>query len=57
VRKLEHRPLANLPLPGILAMSVRSLTAALPIDGRQSPTALAIARAAPRAICMPLAIA
>jgi hypothetical protein len=48
VRKLEHRPLSNLPLPGILAMSVRSLTAALPVDGRQSPTALAIARGTAR---------
>jgi hypothetical protein len=48
VRKLEHRPLTDLPLPGILAMSVRSLTAALPVDGRQSPTALAIARGTAR---------
>jgi hypothetical protein len=48
VRKLEHRPLSSLPLPGILAMSVRSLTAALPLDGRQSPTALAIARGTAR---------
>jgi hypothetical protein len=48
VRKLEHRPLSSLPLPGILAMSVGSLTAALPIDGRQSPTALAIARGTAR---------
>jgi len=48
VRKLEYRALANPPLPGILAMSVRSLTAALPIDGRQSPTAFAIARGTAR---------
>jgi hypothetical protein len=48
VRKLEHRPLTDLPLPGILATSVRSLTAALPVDGRQSPTALAIARGTAR---------
>jgi hypothetical protein len=48
VRKLEHRPLSHLPLPGILAMNVRSLAVALPIDGRQSPTALAVARGTAR---------
>jgi hypothetical protein len=48
VRKLSSRCSANLPLPGILAMSVHSLVAALPVDGRQSPTALAIARGTAR---------
>jgi len=48
VRKLSGRSLANLPLPGILAMSVNSLAAALPVDGRQSPNALAIARGTAR---------
>jgi hypothetical protein len=48
VRKLELRPLSNLPLPGILSMSLNSLAAALPVDGRQSPTALAVARGTAR---------
>jgi hypothetical protein len=48
VRKLTCHPLSNLPLPGILAMSLTSLAAQLPIDGRQSPTALAIARGTAR---------
>ena len=38
----------NLPLPGILTMSVNLLPAAPPVDGRQSPTALAIARGTAR---------
>ena len=48
VRKLAFRPLSNLPLPGILAMSLASMAAAVPVDGRQSPTALAIARGTAR---------
>jgi hypothetical protein len=48
VRKFACRPLSNLPLPGILAMSLTSLAPAMPIDGRQSPTALAIARGTAR---------
>jgi len=48
VRKLACRPLSNLPLPGILAMSLTSLTAQVPADGRQSQTALAIARGSAR---------
>jgi hypothetical protein len=37
-------------LPGILAMSVKSLVAALPADGRQSEMALAIARGTARCL-------
>jgi hypothetical protein len=48
VRKLACRPLSDLPLPGILAMSLSSLAPSLPVDGRQSPTALAIARGTAR---------
>ncbi len=48
MRKLEHRPLSNLPLPGILSMSLSSLATALPLDRRQSPTALAVARGTAR---------
>jgi len=48
VRKLACRPLSSLPLPGILTMSLNSLAAALPVDGRQSQTALAIARGTAR---------
>ena len=48
MRKLALRPLSNLPLPGILAMSLSSLAASLPADGRQSPTAFAIARGTAR---------
>jgi len=48
VRKLEARPSTNLPLPGILSMGVNLLTASLPVDGRQSQTALAIARGTAR---------
>jgi hypothetical protein len=44
VRKLEVRRSTNLPLPGILTMSVNLLPAPVPVDGRQSPAALAIAR-------------
>ena len=39
----------DVPLPGILhSMSVSSLAASLPVDGRQSATALAVARGATR---------
>ena len=48
MRKLACRPLSSLPLPGILTMSLNSLAAALPADGRQSQTALAIARGTAR---------
>lgn len=48
MRKLSGRSLADLPLPGILAMSLNSLASAVPADGRQSPTALAIARGTAR---------
>jgi hypothetical protein len=48
VRKLACHPLSNLPLPGILTMTLSSLAAAVPVDGRQSPTALAIARGTAR---------
>jgi hypothetical protein len=46
---VESRASAAVPLPGIIhAMSMSSLAAALPIDGRQSPAALAIARGTTR---------
>ena len=48
MRKLESRRASSLPLPGILTMSVNLLPAPLPVDGRQSPTALAIARGTAR---------
>jgi len=48
VRKVAYRPLSNPPLPGILAMTLSSLAASLPVDGRQSQTALAIARGTAR---------
>jgi len=48
VRKVAFRPLSSLPLPGILSMSLISLAPAVPVDGRQSPTALAIARGTAR---------
>jgi hypothetical protein len=37
-----------LPLPGILAMNLTFQAVAVPIDGRQSPTALAVARGTAR---------
>ncbi len=46
--KLACRPLSNLPLPGILAMSLASLASSVPTDGRQSQTALAVARGTAR---------
>lgn len=48
MRKLACRPLSNLPLPGILAMSLASLASSPPTDGRQSQTALAVARGTAR---------
>jgi hypothetical protein len=59
VRKLVHRPLSNLPLPGILSMTIPSdAVAGLAVkiaasdsplvDGRQSEAALAIARGTAR---------
>jgi len=48
VRKLDVRRSTNRPLPGILTMSVNLLAAPLPTDGRQSSTALAIARGTAR---------
>jgi hypothetical protein len=59
VRKLVHRPLSNLPLPGILGMTippdavagvtVKIATSSSPlVDGRQSETALAVARGTAR---------
>ena len=48
MRKLSSRSSANAPLPGILAMSLAALGVAPPVDGRQSPTALAIARGTAR---------
>jgi hypothetical protein len=47
VRKLEGRHSANLTLPGILTMNVNLLPAP-PVDGRQSPTAFAVARGTAR---------
>jgi hypothetical protein len=46
VRKLHSRPLSESPLPGILAMKL--VVPAVPVDGRQSETALAIARGTSR---------
>jgi hypothetical protein len=48
VRKIETRRSPNPPLPGILSMSVNLLPASLPVDGRQSPTALTVARGTAR---------
>ena len=59
MRKLVYRPLSNLPLPGILSMTVPPDAAASVavkivssdsplVDGRQSETALAIARGTAR---------
>ncbi len=46
--KLDVRSPVNPPLPGILTMSVNLLRVPVPVDGRQSPTALAIARGTAR---------
>ena len=48
MRKVPYRPLSNLPLPGILAMNLATLASSVPVDGRQSQTALAIARGTAR---------
>ena len=48
MRKLENRSSINQPLPGILAMSANLLTATVPVDGRQSSTAIAVARGTAR---------
>src|SRR3954453_17333705 len=52
LRESRVRPFpktATAPLPGILhSMSFSSLAAALPLDGRQSATALAVARGTTR---------
>jgi hypothetical protein len=48
VRRPEAHLLPNLPLPGILTVSTNLLPAPMPVDGRQSPTALAIARGTAR---------
>jgi hypothetical protein len=59
VRKLAYRPLSNVPLPGILSMTAPpnaspSVAASFPtsdsplVDGRQSGTALTIARGTAR---------
>lgn len=49
MRKVACHPLSSLPLPGILTMSLTSLAPMVaPVDGRQSPTALAIARGTAR---------
>jgi len=49
MRTQIRRGRTNVPLPGILhSMSISSLAASLPIDGRQSATALKIARGTTR---------
>ncbi len=48
MRKLACRPLSDLPLPGFLSMSHTALGSSVPADGRQSQTALAIARGTAR---------
>jgi hypothetical protein len=48
MRRIEIGLSSSQPLPGILSMSVNLLPAAPPLDGRQSPTALAIARGTAR---------
>ena len=50
MRDVRFRPAATgVALPGLAhSMSMSSLAAALPVDGRQSPAALAIARGATR---------
>jgi hypothetical protein len=48
LRKLACHPLSDPPLPGILSMTLNSLANTLPPDGRQSQTALAIARGTAR---------
>ena len=48
MRKVALRPLSNLPLPGILAVNLDSPMLCVPLDGRQSQAALAIARGTAR---------
>jgi hypothetical protein len=49
VRRVQESRGIDVPLPGILhSMSVSSLNHALPVDGRQSATALAVARGTTR---------
>jgi hypothetical protein len=48
MRKFEARFSSVVPLPGILTMSVNLLPATPRVDGRQSATALAIARGTTR---------
>jgi hypothetical protein len=49
VRRVSESHGADVPLPGILhSMSLSSLAASLPVDGRQSATALAVARGTTR---------
>jgi hypothetical protein len=49
VRRVYEFRGTDVPLPGILhAMSLSSLAASLPVDGRQSATALAVARGTTR---------
>ncbi len=49
MRVIHRDAKTTLPLPGILhSMSVNSLAASLPVDGRQSPTALKLARGTTR---------
>jgi hypothetical protein len=48
VRKLSGHAFANPPLLGFFAMSLNSLAATVPVDGRQSQTALAVARGTAR---------
>jgi hypothetical protein len=50
VRKLSTPAFGNMILPGIRTMRISSSTAALPVDGRQSETALAIARGTARCL-------
>ncbi len=49
MRVQVRRGKTNVPLPGILhSMSISSLAASRPVDGRQSPTAFKIARGSTR---------
>jgi hypothetical protein len=50
VRKLSTPAFGNMTLPGILAIHVNSPAAVLPVDGRQSETALAVARGTARCL-------
>jgi hypothetical protein len=50
MRKLDLWASSHPPLPGILTMSVNLLPAVLLVDGRQSPTAFAVARGTARCL-------